>query len=465
MALDILIVDDEADIRDLVAGILSDEGYQTRVAHDCDSALAQLEARRPSLVILDIWLQGSRLDGLEVLELIKRRHPDLPVVIISGHGNVETAVSAIKRGAYDFIEKPFKSDQLLFIVSRATEAEELRRENEDLKRRVGLVFELTGDSAAIHTVRQSIERVAPTNSRVLFSGPPGSGKEVAARLLHARSKRFRAPFVIVSAASMEPQRMEQELFGVERDGGLVKTGLFERAHGGTLFIDEVSDMPTTTQAKILRVLTEQTFERVGSNTRVQVDVRVVSASSRDLRREIELGRFREDLFHRLSVVPIRVPSLSERREDIPLLADHFVKAVAAANGRLALDFAEPALAALQAYDWPGNVRQLRNVIERMLIMAPDGKDAIDLGMLPADITSDADDLLHGGGDVPLMTLPLREAREVFEKEYLRVQITRFSGNISKTANFIGMERSALHRKLKNLGLTTQERRLGEDESV
>ncbi|GAK32883.1 sigma-54-dependent Fis family transcriptional regulator [Iodidimonas nitroreducens] len=458
MALDILIVDDEADIRELVAGILSDEGYGTRVAHDCDSALAELEARRPSLLILDIWLQGSRLDGLEVLELVKRRHPDLPVVIISGHGNVETAVAAIKRGAYDFIEKPFKADQLLFIVARATEAEELRRENEDLKRRVGPVFELTGNSGAINAVRQAIERVAPTNSRVLFSGPPGSGKEVAARLLHARSKRFKAPFVIVSAASMEPHRMEEELFGIERDGGLVKTGLFERAHAGTLFIDEVADMPMTTQGKILRILTEQTFERVGGSKRVQVDVRVVSASSRDLRKAITQGTFREDLFHRLSVVPIQVPSLCERRDDIPSLSEHFVKAVAAATGRAPKGFSEPALAALQAYEWPGNVRQLRNVIERILIMAHDGRDIIEPDMLPLELTEDASSLLRGDSDNALMTLSLREAREAFEREYLRVQITRFSGNISKTANFIGMERSALHRKLKNLGLGGHERR-------
>ncbi|GAB4576030.1 MAG: sigma-54 dependent transcriptional regulator [Rhodothalassiaceae bacterium] len=349
MALDILIVDDEEDIRDLVSGILEDEGYRTRTAHDCDSALAALEARRPSLVILDIWLQGSRLDGLEMLALIRRRHPDLPVVIISGHGTVETAVAAIKRGAFDFIEKPFKSDHLLHIVARATETERLRRENEDLRRRAGLVAELTGDSSAINQVRQAIERVAPTNSRVLFLGPPGSGKEVAARLLHAGSKRYPGPFVIVSAATMEPHRMEEELFGVERDGTVQKTGLFEQADGGTLFIDEVADMPRTTQAKILRVLTEQTFERVGGQ-RVQVDVRVVSASAKALRAEIEAGRFREDLFHRLAVVPIRLPALAERREDILPLAEHFLKTISAIAGRPTRHLGETAIAALQAYD-------------------------------------------------------------------------------------------------------------------
>lgn len=462
MALDILVVDDEADIRDLVAGILTDDGYEARVAHDCDSALAELEARRPSLLVLDIWLQGSRLDGLEVLELVKRRHPDLPVVIISGHGTIETAVSAIKRGAYDFIEKPFKSDQLLHVVERATEAEELRRENEELRRRAGLVFELTGDSSAIHGVRQAIERVAPTNSRVLFSGPPGSGKEVAARLLHAQSKRFRGPFIVVSAASMEPHRMEEELFGVEKESGVLKTGLFERAHGGTLFLDEVADMPATTQAKILRVLTEQRFERVGGSKRVQVDVRVVSASSRDLRHAIGQGTFREDLFHRLSVVPVEIPPLSERREDVPHLAEHFMKTVAASYGKPNLSFSEAAIAALQAYDWPGNVRQLRNVIERLLIMSTDERGTVELDMLPNDLTETSSDLMRGDGDMAIMTLPLRDAREAFEREYLRIQITRFSGNISKTAAFIGMERSALHRKLKSLGLTSSDRRRNED---
>ena len=458
MALDILIVDDEADIRELVSGILNDEGYETRTAHDCDSALAALEARRPSLLVLDIWLQGSRLDGLEVLDLVKKRHPELPVVIISGHGTVETAVAAIKRGAYDFIEKPFKAEHLLHIVARATEAERLRQENEDLKRRAGYVVELTGNSAAICGVRQAIERVAPTNSRVLISGPPGSGKEVAARLLHANSRRFQGPFVVVSAATMEPDRMEPELFGVERDGGVVKTGLFERAHGGTLFIDEVADMPRPTQAKILRVLTDQTFERVGSASRVQVDVRVVSATSRDLRREIENGGFREDLYHRLAVVPISVPPLSERREDIPLLAAHFMKTLAIATGRQPRRFSEAAMAALQAYDWPGNVRQLRNVIERLLIMASDNGDRVELDMLPPELVNGSAELLRPDSSLAIMAAPLREAREAFEREYLKIQITRFSGNISKTAHFIGMERSALHRKLKSLGIAAADRR-------
>lgn len=452
MSLDILVVDDEEDIRELVAGILEDEGYTARMASDSGSALAEIEARRPSLVILDIWLQGSRLDGLEVLDLVQKRHPDLPVIIISGHGNVETAVAAIKRGAYDFVEKPFKAEHLLLTVARATESERLRRENEDLRRRAGFVVELTGRSPAINTVRQAIERVAPTNSRVLISGPPGSGKEVAARLLHTSSRRARGPFVVVAAASMEPHRMEEEMFGIEQGGELLKTGLFEQAHGGTLFIDELADMPRTTQAKILRVLTEQTFERVGSGRRVEVDVRVLSASSRDLGQEIAAGRFREDLYHRLAVVPIRMPSLAERRDDIPLLVEHFLQVVARANGRPLRRLDEAALAALQSCDWPGNVRQLHNVIERLLIMSSEGAGDIELAMLPAELVNNSEEMLRPDHDLGIMTAPLREAREAFEREYLKMQITRFSGNISKTASFIGMERSALHRKLKSLGL-------------
>lgn len=454
MALDILIIDDEADIRDLVAGILEDEGYATRTAYDSDSGLAEIEARLPSLMILDIWLQGSKLDGLEILELIKSRHRDLPVVVISGHGNIETAVAAIKKGAYDFIEKPFEADQLLLTVKRATEAERLRRENEELKKRSAFSVDITGRSAAINILRQSIEKVAVTNSRILIHGASGSGKEVAARQIHARSNRASGKFVVVSAASMEPHRMEQELFGVEQNGGVVKTGLFERAHGGTLFIDEVADMPLPTQGKILRVLTEQAFERVGGHTGVKVDVRVISATSRDLIIEIAEGRFREDLYHRLNVVPLAMAALSERREDIPTLAQSFLTTLSEATGRPPLTLGEDAIAALQAYDWPGNVRQLKNIIERVVIMGPDSPGTvITADDLPQEIKIGSSDLLHARSDNSIMTTPLREAREAFEREYLKIQINRFSGNISRTAAFIGMERSALHRKLKSLGLS------------
>jgi two-component system nitrogen regulation response regulator NtrX len=454
MALDILIVDDEQDIRELVAGILGDEGYSTRLASDSDTALTEIEARRPSLLILDIWLQGSKLDGLELLEVVKRQHEHLPVIIISGHGNIETAVAAIKKGAYDFIGKPFKSDQLLVLVERATEAERLRRENQEMRERGGFDAELTGRSQAINLVRQTIEKVAPSGSRVLITGPAGSGKEVVARILHEQSKRADGPFVVISAASMEPETLERELFGVEGDGRVLKVGVFEQAHGGTLFLDEVADMPLNTQAKILRVLIEQTFERVGGTKKVQVDVRVVSATNKDLRAEIASGRFREDLYHRLNVVPIRVPALTERREDIPILAEHFMKQIAISTGRPEHRLSDSVMAALQAYQWPGNVRQLRNIIERMLILADDeaGKE-IGSDMLPSELVGGGGAIAKSGPETDVMAAPLREARELFEKEYLRVQVERFGGNISRTAAFVGMERSALHRKLKSLGLT------------
>ncbi|KPF75168.1 AAA family ATPase [alpha proteobacterium AAP81b] len=453
MALDILVVDDEADIRDLVAGVLGDEGYDTRVAGDSDGALAALAERRPSLVILDVWLTGSRLDGIELLEEIKRREPLLPVIVISGHGNIETAVAAIKRGAYDFIEKPFQAEQLLLVVRRATETERLKREYEALKERVGFDTELTGSSPQINAVRATLKRVAATGSRVLISGPAGSGKEVAARLLHQWSARGPAPFVVVSAARMTPETVEEALFGVEEGGHLVRSGLLEQAHGGTLFLDDVADMPLPAQAKILRVLTEQIFQRVGGARWVRVDVRVISATSRDLVAEIAGGRFREDLYYRLNVVPVKLPALAERREDVGELVNYFLARYSAERRVSPPSLTEDALAALQTYDWPGNVRQLRNVVERTLILAPpENMERIDIDMLPPEITAEPARLVPAQAVRSIMGTPLREAREAFEREYLRAQIRRFSGNISKTAAFIGMERSALHRKLKALGL-------------
>jgi two-component system nitrogen regulation response regulator NtrX len=453
MALDILIVDDERDIRDLVAGVLEDEGYTARTAADSDSALAAISERRPSLVLLDVWLRGSRLDGLDLLDVIKARDPSLPVLVISGHGNLDTAVAAIRRGAVDFIEKPFEAERLVMMVARATETDRLRRENEHLKARVGGDDELNGASSAINTVRATLKRVAATGSRVLITGPAGVGKEVAARLLHNWSTRTDSPFVIVSAARMEPERVEEELFGVEENGELVRPGMLERAHGGTLFLDEIADMPLTTQGKILRVLTEQSFARVGGTRTVRVDVRVVSATSRNLAEEIAAGRFREDLFYRLNVVPVHLSPLSERREDIPALVDHFVARYAADRRVPTPEIAADAMAALQAFDWPGNVRQLRNIVERTIILAPGDRLArIDVDLLPPEIIQDAG-VGQGMVGSSVMGAPLREARETFEREYLRVQIRRFSGNISRTASFIGMERSALHRKLKILGIT------------
>ena len=454
MATDILIVDDEADIRELVSGILSDEGHGTRVAKDADEALSMVAARRPHLVFLDIWLQGSRLDGLQLLKLVKEQHPALPVVMISGHGNIETAVSAIKLGAYDFIEKPFKADRLVLVVDRALEASRLRRENVDLRARALSPDRIVGRSSSANQLRQVIEKVAPANSRVLIAGAPGSGKELAARMIHSLSGRKSAPFVVINAATMIPEMMETELFGIEgTEGRNRKVGALEEAHGGTLFIDEVADMPRETQGKILRVLVDQNFQRVGGATRVRVDVRVISSTSRDLALGIADGTFREDLFHRLAVVPVRVPALSERREDIPELIEFFMEQVSSTSGLPRRKIGEDAMAVLQSHDWPGNVRQLRNNVERVMILASGDADAeVTADMLPAEIGTLVPATPNGAGGEKLMSLPLRDAREVFEREYLVAQISRFGGNISRTAEFIGMERSALHRKLKSLGI-------------
>ena len=454
MASEILIVDDETDIRELISGILEDEGYETRVARDSDTALAAIEERRPSLVVLDIWLQGSRLDGLEVLNVVHEAHPDLPVVIISGHGNIETAVAAIKQGAYDYIEKPFKADRLVLVVNRALENTRLRRENETLRRAAGQDIDMIGRSAAVRQLRQSLEKVAPTNSRVLISGPLGSGKETAARMLHAFSHRSGGPFVIINAATLAPERVEHELFGVEEGAGNIqKVGAFEEAHGGTLFIDEVADMPRETQGKILRVLVDQTFQRVGGDKRVRVDVRIVSSSSRNLEYEIRESRFREDLYHRLNVVPVDIPPLSERREDIPDLIKHFMCLFSDTSGLPPRELRQDAIATLQAHDWPGNIRQLRNNIERIMILAKgEASSPVTADMLPPEVGESSPSMVNGSGGEQLMALSLRDAREVFEREYLVAQVGRFGGNISKTAAFVGMERSALHRKLKLLGV-------------
>ncbi|WP_375457920.1 sigma-54-dependent transcriptional regulator [uncultured Enterovirga sp.] len=454
MSTDILIVDDETDIRDLVSGILEDEGHGTRTAGSSDEALAAVEARRPHLVFLDIWLQGSRLDGLQVLELMKKDHPDLPVVMISGHGNVETAVSAIKAGAYDFIEKPFKADRLVLVADRALEAWRLKREVRDLRSRSVQASRIAGRSPVINQLRQAIERAAPTNARILVAGSPGTGKELASRTIHSLSSRASGPFVVINAATITPENMEAELFGVEGNGERSRRiGALEEAHGGTLYIDEIADMSREVQGRILRVLVDQNFQRVGGSARVHVDVRIVSSSSRDLPTEIAEGRVREDLFHRLSVVPIRIPSLSERREDVPELIEFFQDQISASTGLPKRRIGQEAMAVLQSHDWPGNVRQLRNNVERLMILTSADVDAeITADMLPSEIGTLVPSTPNGAGGERLMSLPLREAREIFEREYLVAQIARFSGNISRTAEFIGMERSALHRKLKLLGI-------------
>ena len=448
----ILIVDDEKDIRELIGDILGDEGYTTRLAGNSDECMNEINADPPALMILDIWLKDSRMDGIDILKAVKRDNPDIPVIIISGHGNIEIAVAAIKQGAYDFIEKPFNIDQLTLVVARAMETAKLRRENHELRRRDVSSAEMIGSSPAYRTLKAQLDKVTKSNGRVMLTGQPGSGKEMAARYIHAHSNRASAPFVTVSSATIEPERMEEVLFGRETPERGVEAGLLEQAHGGVVYFDEVGDMPAGTQSKILRVLTEQQFSRLGGTDKVRVDLRVISSTSRDLPSEIRAGRFRQELFDRLNVVPIPVPSLADRRDDIPELARHFVGYFHRSQGLPARDLTHDAEAMLQTMQWPGNVRQLRNMIERVLILG-EGSGAIDARELPgAEGAGTGSETMVLGGAVA--TLPLREARELFEREYLLTQINRFGGNISRTANFVGMERSALHRKLKSLGVVT-----------
>lgn len=449
----ILIVDDERDIRELIGDILRDEGYSVRLAGNSDDCMAEINAEAPALMILDIWLKDSRMDGIDILKTVKRDNPDVPVVIISGHGNIEIAVAAIKQGAYDFIEKPFNIDQLMVVVGRAMETSRLRRENHDLRRREVTSADMLGSSAAFRGLKAQLDKVTKSNGRVMLTGQPGSGKELAARYIHAHSNRATSAFVTVTSATIEPDRMEEVLFGRETADRGVEKGLLEQAHGGVIYFDEVADMPLGTQSKILRVLTEQQFTRIGGTDKVRVDLRVISSTTRDLRADIVQGRFRQELYDRLNVVPIAVPSLEERREDIPELALHFIETFHRSQGLPNRRLTPEAEAMLQTMAWPGNIRQLRNVIERVLILG-EASGQIEARELPGreGPQGEADGkLILGPG---LATLPLREARELFEKEYLLTQINRFGGNISRTASFVGMERSALHRKLKSLGVVT-----------
>lgn len=461
MSKDILIVDDEPAIREVVAAVLEDEGYRPRQAAGSDDAFREIAKRAPGLVLLDIWLEGSQLDGIQILERLQAEHPHIPVIMFSGHGTIETAVAAIRKGAYDFIEKPFKSDRLLLAVSRALEASRLRRENAELRERAGEDTELIGTSPAMAKVRQTIERVAPTGSRIFIMGPPGSGKELAARMIHARSRRADGPFVVVNAAALGAERVDVELFGAEPGyGGADQPrliGMFERAHTGTLLLDEVADMPLETQGRILRLLQEQRFTRLSGDQRIEVDVRVLASTHRDIKADMAAGRFREDLFYRLAVVPLQMPPLSERRTDIPLLARHFMQRAARAAGMPPRTITDDAMAVLQTAEWPGDVRQLRNTIEWILIMAPGDADTpVGVEGLPPDLANSAAGAMDPSANAELVSMPLREAREHFERAYLHAQLDRFGGNISRTATFVGMERSALHRKLKTLGLNSDD---------
>lgn len=448
---DILIVDDEKDIRELIADILRDEGFQTRLAANSNECMDEINARQPALMILDIWLKDSKMDGIDILKAVKRDNPDVPVIIISGHGNIEIAVAAIKQGAYDFIEKPFNIDQLMVVISRAMETARLRRENSTLKRRDMNSGEMIGDCAAFRRLKDQLDKVTRSNGRVMLTGEPGSGKEMAARYIHQDSTRAAGPFVTVNSASIEPDRMEEVLFGRETSERGVEKGLLEQAHGGVIYFDEVAEMPLGTQSKILRVLTEQQFIRVGGADKVRVDLRVISSTTRDLTAMIREGAFRQELYDRLNVVPIKVPSLADRCEDVPALAAHFIRLFNKTQGLPLRHLSDEAVALIQTMDWPGNIRQLRNVIERVLILG-EGTDRIDVRELPGqEAPGDEGGEVLGG---TLATLPLREARELFERAYLLTQINRFGGNISRTANFVGMERSALHRKLKSLGVVT-----------
>jgi two-component system nitrogen regulation response regulator NtrX len=459
MALDILIIDDEDDIRDLIAGILEDEGYQARQAHDADSALNEIARRRPSLVFLDIWMQGSRLDGLQLLDEFQSQHPDMPVVMISGHGNVETAVSAIRRGAYDYIEKPFKVDRLLLITQRAMESARLKNEVADLRERSNKAVQMVGNSASIQAVRSLIEKSAPTNSRIFISGSSGTGKGLAARLIHDKSTRADSPFVEINCSLYSPDEVAFVLFGREsrEKSGTLRTevGALEKAHGGTLYLSEVASLPPGAQQALLRTLVESKFNRVGGTVAVPIDVRIISSSSQNVAALLEQGQFRSDLFHRLSIVPLQLTSLKERREDIPSLVEVFIEQVCRLHNLRSLTIGSDAVAVLQAQDWPGNARQLRNSIERLMILIkdqapPDG--VVTAALLPPDIGEVLPTVGDSDSSAHLMSLPLRDAREVFERQYLMAQIERFGGNISKTAEFVGMERSALHRKIKSLGL-------------
>lgn len=455
---DILIVDDEQDICELISDVLRDEGYQTRLANTGKEALDSIADQLPSLVILDIWLNDPDYDGIKLLDHLVQEYPNLPILMMSGHGTIETAVSAIKIGAYDFVEKPFKSDRLLLMIRRAIEAYEMAQENQELRAMLGEIDELIGSSSAVKQLRLDIERIAPTNSRVLITGASGSGKEVVARQIHELSPRHKGAFIMVNCGALTLDTFEEKLFGVEpkADGTPRKIGLFERAHRGTILLDEITDLPKEIQAKLVRVLHEMAIERVGGTRKIKVDARVLSTTTQDIQELVQNKVFREDLYYRINVVNIKTPSLAERREDIPTLVYYFSERLGGQLGKTPCQFDEKALALLKGYDWPGNARQLKNVIEHVLILHGQTSDQVLItseklpSILSGKLASGSDEDIPFTPNSNVLQLPLREARETFEREYLIAQVDRFAGNISQTATFVGMERSALHRKLRNL---------------
>ena len=460
----ILVIDDEADICSLISDILKDEGYDCRTARGSRQAFEHMAHKLPSAIVLDIWLESSELDGLGILEIVKERYPDIPVVVISGHANIETAVSSIRLGAYDFIEKPFKAERLVQLLRRAIEATRLRHENLQFKSRYAPEDELQGSSPAVLQLCQAIERVAPTNSRVFITGGAGVGKQIAARMIHDQSNRRFAPFMVCQATSSRPEQLAATLFGLE-EGGIIaglphSIGLFEKANGGTVFIDEVAALSMPVQQTLLRILQDQMVTRIGGKTPLDVDVRVLAATRHDPVELMAKGLLKEELFYRLNVVPLKVPPLRERREDIPLLTKQFLAHFANTAGMPRLRLSDDAVAAMQAYEWPGNIRELRNVAEWMLIQASlENRDVITADHLPKEVVSTSPAGLSPVGNADVMSVPLKQAREMFEREYLTAQINRFGGNISRTSAFVGMERSALHRKLKSLNVTTEKEKV------
>ncbi len=447
MSIEILIVDDNADIRNILNELIVDAGYKTRIAANYNQALSEIDKKMPDVAILDVKLDKSDNDGIELLSHIKSKNKDVPVIIITGHANVEMAVNSLKHGAFEFIEKPFDQSRLLNFIKRAVENLSLKSQNKDYESKLFYSYELIGDSKNILNIKDQIEKISITESRVLINGPSGSGKELIARKIHKRSKRNNKPFIILNGALLDGDKYEFELFGEEKSNGSISYGALEKANQGTLLIDQVSEIPLDIQSKILRVLTDQKFKRLNGNNDINVDVRLICSSSKDLKEEIKIGNFREDLYHRLNVFEINIKSLNERISDIPLLIKYFSKKISENYNIKKLEIDENDSYILN-HNWQGNVRELRNLIERIAILQPDSRDKISNIVKESLKNENFNDKIAENS----LSVPLKEAREKFEKEYLTIQLKKFNGNISNTANFVGMERSALHRKLKVLGI-------------